>query len=115
MIKKNIFLLLTIIFFGYISGCSKTEKNSDLTQNSEVRAILVEGTGTYSRKISTNSELAQKFFDQGLRYAWAFHFPESIASYQQAAIHDPKSSNDLLGNGTCNRSESKQPILWHAR
>ena len=89
MIKKNIFLLLTIIFFGYISGCSKTEKNSDLTQNSEVRAILVEGTGTYSRKISTNSELAQKFFDQGLRYAWAFHFPESIASYQQAAIHDP--------------------------
>ena len=33
--------------------------------------------------------MAQKFFDQGLRYAWAFHFPESIASYQQAAIHDP--------------------------
>ena len=89
MIKKSIFLLLTIIIFGNISGCSKTERNSDLTQNSEVRAILVEGTGTYSRKISTNSELAQKFFDQGLRYAWAFHFPESIASYQQAAIHDP--------------------------
>ena len=89
MIKKSIFLLLTIIIFGNISGCSKTERNSDLTQNSEVRAILVEGTGTYSRKISTSSELAQKFFDQGLRYAWAFHFPESIASYQQAAIHDP--------------------------
>ena len=75
MIKKSIFLLLIIIIFGNISGCSKTERNSDLTQNSEVRAILVEGTGTYSRKISTNSELAQKFFDQGLRYAWAFHFP----------------------------------------
>ena len=52
-------------------------------------AILVEGTGTYSRKITTDSGLAQKFFDQGLRYAWAFHFPESIASYQQAAVHDP--------------------------
>ncbi|HBP16017.1 MAG TPA: hypothetical protein DD457_12470, partial [Gammaproteobacteria bacterium] len=28
---------------------------------------------------------AQAFFDQGLRLAWGFYFPESIASYQEAA------------------------------
>ena len=53
-------------------------------------AVLVPGGGNYSRPISTESEMAQKFFDQGLRFAWSFYFPESIASYQQAAIYDPE-------------------------
>jgi len=52
-------------------------------------AVLVPGGGHYSRPISTESPDAPKFFDQGLRFAWAFYFPESIASYQQASFHDP--------------------------
>ena len=54
------------------------------------RAILIEGSGVYHRTISTSNTLAQQFFDQGLRYAWGFYFPESIASYQQATMHDPE-------------------------
>ncbi|MBT5796103.1 MAG: hypothetical protein HOI09_01835, partial [Porticoccaceae bacterium] len=53
------------------------------------KAILIKGSGVYHRTISTKEPLAQQFFDQGLRYAWGFYFPESIASYQQAALHDP--------------------------
>jgi hypothetical protein len=53
------------------------------------KAILIKGSGVYHRTISTQEPLAQQFFDQGLRYAWGFYFPESIASYQQAALHDP--------------------------
>jgi hypothetical protein len=53
------------------------------------RAILVPGSGTYSREISTQNAQAQAFFDQGLRLAWGFYFPESIASYQEAARLDP--------------------------
>jgi hypothetical protein len=30
-------------------------------------AVFIDGLGNYSRPISTKSELAQKFFDQGLR------------------------------------------------
>ena len=33
--------------------------------------------------------MTQTFFDQGLRLAWGFYFPESIASYQQASAYDP--------------------------
>ena len=51
-------------------------------------AVLVEGTGTYSRPISTDSELAQKFFDQGLRLTWGCYFPSAIASHQEAMRHD---------------------------
>ena len=53
------------------------------------RAILVPGSGTYSRTISTDNAQAQAFFDQGLRLAWGFYFPESIASYQEASRLDP--------------------------
>jgi tetratricopeptide (TPR) repeat protein len=60
-------------------------------------AVLVPGTGTYSRVISTDSEQAQAFFDQGLRLAWSFYFPESIASYQEAARLDPTSPMPYFG------------------
>ncbi|MEK9870080.1 MAG: hypothetical protein VW831_10155, partial [Gammaproteobacteria bacterium] len=52
-------------------------------------AVLVPGSGDYSRPISTKSAQAQEFFDQGLRLAWGFYFPEAIASYQQASAYDP--------------------------
>ena len=59
------------------------------SNDASARAILVPGSGTYSRKISTDNPQAQAFFDQGLRLAWGFYFPESIASYQEAARLDP--------------------------
>lgn len=58
-------------------------------QVGETLAVIVPGGGTYSRTISTDSEQTQIFFDQGLRFAWGFFFPESIASYQQASLADP--------------------------
>ncbi|MEX0740864.1 MAG: tetratricopeptide repeat protein [Pseudohongiella sp.] len=51
----------------------------------EPLAVLVPGGGSYSRPTSLDNADAQAFFDQGLRMAWSFYFPESIASYQEAA------------------------------
>lgn len=53
-------------------------------------AVLVPGSGVYSRPITTDSPDAQRFFDQGLRLSWGFYFPESIASHQEAARLDPE-------------------------
>jgi tetratricopeptide (TPR) repeat protein len=89
MMRKINLTCITIFISIFLFGCTKSENNNEMASKPIRHAILVEGTGTYSRKITTDSGLAQKFFDQGLRYAWAFHFPESIASYQQAAVHDP--------------------------
>ena len=63
----------------------------------EALAIIVPGSGTYSRSISTDSDAAQQFFDQGLRMAWSFYFPESIASYQEASRLDPSSPMPWFG------------------
>ena len=84
MLKKNLF----IIFLSFlISSCSQEEAIE--VPFEEALAVLVPGSGSYSRKISTQNPQAQTFFDQGLRFAWGFYFPESIASYQEASRLDP--------------------------
>ena len=74
-------------------GCSEQApmQQTPEPEQSSPKAVLVPGSGVYSRPITTNSDAAQKFFDQGLRFAWGFFFPESIASYQEAARLDPSS------------------------
>lgn len=59
------------------------------TNDSEL-AVLVDGLGTYSRPISTKSDLAQKFFDQGLRLVYGYYSPEATASFREALRHDPE-------------------------
>ena len=75
-------LFIVFILFGCSDGDLKGSKE-------EPKAILIDGSGTYSREISTNNPLSQNFFDQGLRFAWGFYFPESIASYQESSRLDP--------------------------
>ena len=76
---------LTMGYSG-LFGCSGAAAQES---NGEALAVLVPGGGDYSRPISTDSAAAQEFFDQGLRLAWGFYFPESIASYQEASRLDP--------------------------
>ena len=52
-------------------------------------AVLIDGLGSYSRPISTKSEMAQKFFDQGLRLVYGYYSPEATASFKEASRHDP--------------------------
>ena len=52
-------------------------------------AVLIDGLGSYSRPISTKSDMAQKFFDQGLRLVYGYYSPEATASFKEALRHDP--------------------------
>lgn len=60
-------------------------------------AVLIDGLGTYSRPISTKSEMAQKFFDQGLRLVYGYYSPEATASFKQALRHDSDSPMPYWG------------------
>lgn len=53
-------------------------------------AVLIDGLGSYSRPISTKSDLAQKFFDQGLRLIYGYYSPEATASFREALRNDPE-------------------------
>src|SRR5260370_3540338 len=51
---------------------------------------LVSGLGDLHHPVSTGNPEAQKFFDQGLRYIFAFNHEEAARSYQDEAELDPK-------------------------
>jgi tetratricopeptide (TPR) repeat protein len=53
-------------------------------------ATLVTGLGDLHHPISTKNPEAQKFFDQGLRYIYAFNHDEAARSFNRAAELDPK-------------------------
>jgi tetratricopeptide (TPR) repeat protein len=51
---------------------------------------LVSGLGTGHHPVSTKNPEAQQFFDQGLRFIYAFNHDEAARSFQKAAELDPK-------------------------
>src|SRR5262249_23852526 len=51
---------------------------------------LYDGLGTYSRKVTTKSVEAQRYFDQGLGFLHGFNHRAAIRAFQQAAELDPK-------------------------
>jgi tetratricopeptide (TPR) repeat protein len=50
---------------------------------------LWEGLGTLSYEVSTDSDLAQRYFDQGLRLAYGFNHAEAYRSFKKAQELDP--------------------------
>ena len=52
-------------------------------------ATLVTGLGDMHHPVSTKNPEAQKFFDQGLRFIYAFNHDEALRSFKQAATLDP--------------------------
>lgn len=51
---------------------------------------LYDGLGSYSRKITTDSPEAQRYFDQGLGFLHGFNHRAAIRAFQQAAELDPE-------------------------
>src|SRR5262245_54698701 len=52
---------------------------------------LVRGLGAHHHAIATQSAEAQKFFDQGFAWVFAFNHDEAVRSFTRAAELDPKS------------------------
>ncbi len=51
---------------------------------------LYDGLGSYSRKITTGSPEAQRYFDQGFAFLHGFNHRAAIRAFQQAAEIDPE-------------------------
>jgi tetratricopeptide (TPR) repeat protein len=51
---------------------------------------VFEGLGSYTRKITTESAQAQKYFNQGLGFYHGFNHGAAIRAFQEAARLDPK-------------------------
>jgi tetratricopeptide (TPR) repeat protein len=55
----------------------------------QAREPLFVGLGPRSRRVTTTSAEAQRYFDQGLKFLYAFNHDEAIRSFRQSASLDP--------------------------
>ena len=77
----------TLYFFGLTAALALAISDLDARPAEEP---FFEGLGSYSRKITTDSPKAQRYFNQGLAFLHAFNHGAAIRSFQQAARLDPE-------------------------
>jgi tetratricopeptide (TPR) repeat protein len=58
------------------------------TETSSAETPLYQNLGSLHHTITTQSETAQQYFDQGLRLTYAFNHDEAIKSFRQGLKHD---------------------------
>lgn len=78
-------------------------------------AQLYDGLGTFHRKITTRSPLAQRYFDQGMRYLWAFNHDEATRSFAKAAQIDPTCASCYWGVALTLGPNYNMPMMSSAR
>ncbi|HYQ58330.1 MAG TPA: hypothetical protein VEP89_13395, partial [Draconibacterium sp.] len=104
---KTILLLFISSLFLVLSGCGMKNKkkqelsyttitcnavpatNDDDWYDTNKKAPLFDNLGNYSFPISTENELVQRYFNQGLTLAYAFNHAEAARSFYYAAKLDP--------------------------
>jgi tetratricopeptide (TPR) repeat protein len=95
-VYRIIFILALVAVLGLSGGSTKllksavaTEIGGSLTESTTRTAPLFDNLGNYHHPISTSSELAQRYFDQGLILAYGFNHAEAARSFREAARLDP--------------------------
>jgi len=81
--------ILARIFCGALL-CAFAAAQDHAAAHASVHPVtLVPGLGELHHPVSTHNPQAQQFFDQGLRFIYAFNHDEAVRSFQHAAELDP--------------------------
>jgi tetratricopeptide (TPR) repeat protein len=72
---------------------------------------LFRGLGHHHRAVGTSSPEAQRYFDQGLTFAYAFNHDEAIRSFQQATTLDPGCAMAWWGVALCHGPHINNPAM----
>jgi tetratricopeptide (TPR) repeat protein len=82
-------IVLAVLILLSSCGVALSQHAHDAPE-SNAAATLMSGLGDLHHEVSTNSEGAQRFFDQGLALVYAFNYPDARRSFQHAAELDPR-------------------------
>ena len=73
------------------------------------------GLGTFHRGVTTRSEMTQNYFDQGMRFIFAFNHDEATRSFAKAAELDPRCAACLWGVALSLGPNYNMPMMAEAR
>ena len=93
---RNTFLSLLLLLLVFVTGHSQ-QSGMRMDATSE-KSGLMPGMGSLHHPVSTPNPEAQKFFDQGLSFVYAFNHEEAVSSFKRAAELDPQMA---MASGNC--------------
>ena len=82
---RHLFLAILLLFPIVVFG-----QHGHAPAKAAAPATLEIGLGDINHPVSTSNPEAQKFFNQGLAYVYAFNHEEAVKSFKQAAQLDPQ-------------------------
>jgi len=83
---KQLFFVMLLLIPGVAVG----QHNGHGSAKDPKPVTLEAGLGNIDHPVSTKNPEAQKFFNQGLEYVYAFNHAEAVRSFKQAAQLDPQ-------------------------
>ncbi|MCC6660036.1 MAG: tetratricopeptide repeat protein [Phycisphaerales bacterium] len=100
--------LVCALLAGGLGGCQATKP---VEAARPTGAPLFAGMGGHHRKITTPSEHAQRYFDQGLTWVFSFNHDEAIRSFQEALKQDPDCAMAWWGIALANGPHINNPAM----
>ena len=83
--KRFVFLFLALFFAGFLSAQQQMHHAAGAIAD----AWLMKGIGNHHHPVSTKSQMAQRYFDQGLTLIFGFNHGAAIRSFKKATKLDP--------------------------
>lgn len=110
--KKFCGIGMLLAVFAAGTGCATTGRTATAKG---AKAPLFQGLGSHHRPVTTSSPLAQRYFDQGLVWTYAFNHDEAIRSFKQTAALDPDCAMAWWGVALCEGPNYNDPEMTDAR
>jgi tetratricopeptide (TPR) repeat protein len=116
-------VLLTglVAAIGLSWGCAKPPEEASVPEETEQVGPILEGMGDFHHPISTENEMTQRLFDQGLVLAYGFNHLEAERSFREAARLDPDCAMCYWGvafvrgpNINSMMDPESVPVAWEA-
>lgn len=97
----------TLFFIGVLLGLASISGDVAV----EDKVPLFEGLGGFGRRVTTESAEAQRYFDQGLCFLYAFNHDEAIRSFREAGRLDPECAMAWWGVAVANGPHINRPTV----
>jgi tetratricopeptide (TPR) repeat protein len=98
-------------FLGFTAAVLLSSPDSGHCQEAPATVPLYEDMGSHRRIVTTTSADAQRYFDQGLNWTFAFNHDEAIRSFEQAARLDPDCAMAYWGKAFCHGPHINNPVM----
>jgi tetratricopeptide (TPR) repeat protein len=101
-------IVLGVTGLAGLASCASDAARHDAPAYSSVETVDL---GSYSRKITTSSDAAQREFDRGLRWMYSFNHDEAVKAFKRAGEADPSCAMAWWGIAICRGPHINNPAM----